>query len=54
MGTTLDDSLRAARTGGTVVFYGFAGGDPPAADPRRLMDGSLALVGGDLWNVLTS
>lgn len=54
VGTTLDDSLRAARTGGAVVFYGFAGGDPAPVDPRRLMDGSLTLTGGDLWNVLTS
>lgn len=54
VGTTLDDSLRAARTGGAMVFYSFAGGDPPAVDPRRLRDGSLTLTGGDLRNVLTS
>lgn len=52
IGTTLLDSLRGARTGGTVVFYGMAGGEPPAVDPRLLMDRSLRLVGGDLWNVL--
>jgi len=54
VGTTLADSLDVARTGGTVVFYGMAGGDPAPVDPRRLMDRSLRLVGGDLWNVLTS
>ena len=54
VGTTLRDSLDAARTGGTVVFYGMAAGDPAPVDPRLLMDRSLALVGGDLWNVLTS
>jgi NADPH2:quinone reductase len=54
VGTTLPDSLAAARTGGTVVFYGMAAGDPAPVDPRQLMDRSLALVGGDLWNVLTS
>jgi NADPH2:quinone reductase len=54
VGTTLTGSLAAARTGGHVVFYGFAGGDPPAIDPRVLMDRSLTLTGGDLWNVLTS
>ncbi len=54
IGTTLPDSLAAARTGGTVVFYGMAAGDPAPVDPRLLMDRSLALVGGDLWNVLTS
>ena len=54
VGTTLRDSLDAARVGGTVVFYGMAAGDPAPVDPRLLMDRSLALVGGDLWNVLTS
>lgn len=53
-GTTVLDSLTQVRTGGTVVFYGMAAGTPPAVDPRVLMDGSKRLVGGDLWNVLTS
>jgi NADPH2:quinone reductase len=54
VGATLRDSLDAARVGGTVVFYGMAAGDPAPVDPRLLMDRSLALVGGDLWNVLTT
>ncbi|MDR7133323.1 NADPH2:quinone reductase [Lysobacter niastensis] len=54
VGRTLHDSLASARMGGTVVFYGMAAGDPEPVDPRVLMDRSLALVGGDLWNVLTS
>jgi NADPH2:quinone reductase len=54
IGRTLPDSLAAARVGGTVVFYGMAAGDPDPVDPRVLMDRSLTLVGGDLWNVLTS
>jgi NADPH:quinone reductase len=37
-----------------VVFYGFAGGNPPHVDPRLLMDRSQTLTGGDLWNYLTS
>ncbi|WP_077038079.1 quinone oxidoreductase [Pelomonas sp. KK5] len=53
-GTTVLDSLKQVRIGGTVVFYGMAAGQPPAVDPRLLMDGSTRLVGGDLWNVLTS
>jgi NADPH:quinone reductase len=53
VGSTLGDSFAAARTGGAVVFYGFAGGDPAPVDPRLLMDRSLTLTGGDLWNVLT-
>jgi NADPH:quinone reductase len=54
VGRTLGESLRAARTGGAVVFYGMAAGDPDPVDPRLLMDRSLTLTGGDLWNVLTS
>ncbi len=52
VGSTLQESLRAVRVGGTVVFYGMAGGDPAPVDPRTLMDGSKTLTGGDLWNVL--
>ncbi|WP_124094574.1 quinone oxidoreductase family protein [Burkholderia gladioli] len=54
VGRTLGTSLAAARIGGTVVFYGMAAGDPDPVDPRLLMDRSLTLTGGDLWNVLTS
>lgn len=54
VGATLMDSFAAARTGGHVVFYGMAGGNPPLVDPRMLMDTSKRLTGGDLWNVLTS
>ena len=53
VGSTLLQSLEAVRTGGHVVFYGMAGGDPPPVDPRVLMDASKSLTGGDLWNVLT-
>jgi len=54
VGSTILDSFATTRTGGTVVFYGMAGGDPVAIDPRMLMDTSKTLTGGDLWNVLTS
>ena len=53
VGATLVHSMAATRTGGAIVFYGFAGGNPPPVDPRSLMDRSLTLTGGDLWNVLT-
>src|SRR6185312_12929891 len=43
VGTTLDASIESVRKGGTVVFYGFAGGDPKPVDPRVLMDGSKRL-----------
>ena len=54
VGSTLMQSFQAVRTGGHVVFYGMAGGDPPLVDPRMLMDTSKTLTGGDLWNVLTT
>ncbi|WP_163102361.1 quinone oxidoreductase family protein [Peribacillus alkalitolerans] len=54
VGSTLNDSFASTRIGGTVVFYGMAGGDPAPVDPRMLMDTSKTLTGGDLWNVLTS
>lgn len=54
VGSTLMDSFAATRVGGTVVFFGMAGGDPVSVDPRMLMDTSKTLTGGDLWNVLTS
>ena len=54
VGSTLAESFEATKVGGTVVFYGMAGGDPAPVDPRMLMDTSKTLTGGDLWNVLTS
>lgn len=54
VGSTLEESFAVTRIGGTVVFYGMAGGDPALVDPRMLMDTSKTLTGGDLWNVLTS
>lgn len=44
VGQTLMDSFE---TGGTVVFFGMAGGKPEKIDSRML-------IGGDLWNVLTT
>ncbi len=52
VGSTLMRSFESVRTGGHVVFYGMAGGEPPLIDPRMLMDTSKSLTGGDLWNVL--
>lgn len=54
VGTTLPASLDAIRPRGTVVAYGMAGGNPPPVDPRRLMEQSKTLVGGDLWDHLDS
>lgn len=54
VGTTLLQSFDAVKETGSVVFYGFAGGNPPSVDPRMLMDTSKKLIGGDLWSYLIS
>ena len=54
VGSTLSESFSATKMGGTVVFFGMAGGDPQHVDPRMLMDTSKTITGGDLWNVLIS
>lgn len=54
VGSTILQSFETVKETGTVVFYGFAGGNPPHIDPRMLMDGSKRLVGGDLWSYLIS
>jgi NADPH:quinone reductase len=54
VGSTILQSFESVKEKGTVVFYGFAGGNPPLIDPRMLMDGSKKLVGGDLWSFLVS
>ncbi|MDB5207798.1 MAG: Alcohol dehydrogenase, zinc-binding domain protein [Flavisolibacter sp.] len=54
VGTTLLQSVEVVREGGTIVFFGFAGGAPPCINPRLLMDGSKTITGGDLWTYLNS
>lgn len=54
VGSTLLGSFDIVKTGGTVVFYGTAGGEPALIDPRMLMNTSKTLTGGDLWNILTA
>jgi NADPH2:quinone reductase len=54
VGTTFLQSLGCLRDRGTLVAFGTAGGDPPLIDPRLLMERSLTVVGGDLWNHLDS
>jgi NADPH2:quinone reductase len=54
VGTTFLQSLSCLKDRGTLVAFGTAGGDPSPIDPQLLMERSLSVVGGDLWNHLNS
>lgn len=54
VGTTFIHSLSCLKDRGTLIAFGTAGGEPPAIDPQLLMERSLTVVGGDLWNHLDS
>lgn len=54
IGTTFLQSLSCLKTRGTLVAFGMAGGSPLPIDPKLLMERSLSVVGGDLWNHLDS
>jgi NADPH2:quinone reductase len=54
VGTTFLQSLGCLVDRGSLVAFGTAGGDPPPIDPQLLMERSLAVIGGDLWNYLDS
>jgi NADPH2:quinone reductase len=54
VGTTFARSLSCLKDRGTLVAFGTAGGNPPCIDPQALMERSLSIVGGDLWNHLDS
>lgn len=54
VGTTFLQSLSCLKERGTLVAFGTAGGEPRPIDPQPLMERSLAIVGGDLWNHLNS
>jgi NADPH2:quinone reductase len=52
VGTTFLQSLSCLKDRGTLVAFGTAGGNPPSINPQLLMERSLSVVGGDLWNHL--
>ncbi|MDJ1481852.1 quinone oxidoreductase [Cytophagaceae bacterium YF14B1] len=54
IGTTLDDSLQVTRILGKVVLFGLAGGKLEIGDPLNIIAKSQTIIGGDLWNYLTS
>jgi NADPH2:quinone reductase len=54
VGSTMEGSLTVARIYGKVVLFGLAGGKLELPDPWLLISHSKAIIGGDLWNYLTS
>lgn len=54
VGVTFGQSLTCLKDRGTLVAFGTAGGNPAPIDSQLLMERSLTLVGGDLWNYLDS
>jgi NADPH2:quinone reductase len=54
IGTTMEDSLHVTRVRGKVVFFGMAGGEFKLGNPLYIIGTSKTIVGGDLWDYLTS
>ena len=54
VGSTLLDSISLLKNRGKVVFFGMAGGNPPAIDFIQLLSQSKSILTGDLWDYLTS
>lgn len=54
VGSTLLDSISLLKNRGKVVFFGMAGGTPPAIDFIKLLSQSKSILTGDLWDYLTS
>lgn len=54
VGITITDSIRLLKNRGKLVFFGMAGGTPPAVDLVELLSQSKSILTGDLWDYLTS
>ena len=54
VGSTLNQSISLLKNRGSVVFFGMAGGNPPAVDFIDLFSHSKNILSGDLWDFLTS
>ena len=54
IGHTLAESVDLLKNRGKVVFFGMAGGNPPAIDFIPLLSKSKSILTGDLWDYLTS
>jgi len=54
IGNTIEESLHVTKVRGKVVFFGMAGGQFNLGNPLYLIGTSKTIVGGDLWDYLTS
>jgi NADPH:quinone reductase len=54
IGTTMESSLAVTKILGQVVFFGMAGGKLELGNPLWIIAHSKTIIGGDLWNYLTS
>jgi NADPH2:quinone reductase len=54
IGTTMESSLAVTKILGQVVFFGMAGGKLELGNPLLIIAHSKSIIGGDLWNYLTS
>ena len=54
IGNTMEESLHVTKVRGKVVFFGMAGGEFKLGDPLYIIGTSKTIVGGDLWDYLTS
>jgi NADPH2:quinone reductase len=54
IGNTMEESLHVTKVKGKVVFFGMAGGEFNLGNPLYLIGTSKTIVGGDLWDYLTS
>lgn len=54
VGVTVEQSIQLLKNRGCLIFFGMAGGNPPALDLVDLMAHSKSVMTGDLWDFLTS
>jgi len=54
IGTTMESSLAVTKILGQVVFFGMTGGKLELGNPLWIIAHSKTIIGGDLWNYLTS
>lgn len=54
VGSTVNKNLELLKNRGNLIFFGMAGGNPPAVDLVKMLSQSKSILTGDLWDFLTS